>query len=270
MGLLSYQVARVWGIPIRLHVSLVFTLLYFINRFGVIAGTLMEAGFAASIVLHELGHSLVAIRKGCRVRSITLLFLGGAAQMDNIPTRPGDEFLMSIAGPGVSILLGILLLTAGHFLPTPGILPGGIDFLTYMGAVNLILAGFNLIPAFPMDGGRVLRAFLARRMGRVRATFIAARLGRALAVIFGLSGFFGVPGLVAPQNWVMIAIAFFVFISAGNEYRMAVIHEQMNAMYGAQGGGEVVISPPPYEEDRPPERTEINSDRKNNPFWRFR
>jgi Zn-dependent protease len=224
-------------------------------------GLLLEAGFAASIVLHELGHSLVAIRKGCRVRSINLLFIGGAAQMDNIPTRPMDEFQMALAGPVVSVLLGAVLILSGMGLGLPPVHPSlDLNPMVFLGAVNLGLAGFNLIPSFPMDGGRVLRAVLARRMGRLRATYIAARIGRIMAVVFGLSGYFGIRGLVPPRDWGLIAVAFFVFIAAGNEYRMVQMQELSRAQGGpfrgpwrdaGDGGSDsVVVGPPPYGEGR--------------------
>lgn len=261
MAGLSYQVGRVWGIPIRIHVSLLIVLFYAVSRFGLMMGLLLEAGFAASIVLHELGHSLVAIRKGCRVRSINLLFIGGAAQMENIPTRPMDEFQMAVAGPAVSVLIGAVLILSGMGLRLPPVHPSlDLNPMVFLGAVNLGLAGFNLIPSFPMDGGRVLRAVLARRMGRLKATYIAARTGRILAVIFGLSGYFGIPGLIPPRDWGLIAIAFFVFIAAGNEYRMVRMQELARAQggpswapgYDAGDGGSdsVVVGPPPYGNSR--------------------
>jgi len=261
MAGLSYQVGRVWGIPIRIHISLLIVLVYAISRFGLVMGLLLEAGFAVSIVLHELGHSLVAIRKGCRVRSINLLFIGGAAQMENIPTRPMDEFQMAVAGPAVSVLLGAALILSGMRLSLPPVHPSvDLNPMVFLGAVNLGLAGFNLVPSFPMDGGRVLRAILARKMGRLRATYIAARIGRILAVIFGLSGYFGIRGLIPPRDWGLIAIAFFVFIAAGNEYRMVQMQEMARARggpfwgpWGDAGDGiddSVVVGPPPYGEGR--------------------
>jgi Zn-dependent protease len=262
MGVLSssFRIARVWGIPIRIHISLVFTLLLFIQEFGLVAGILVEAGFAASIILHELGHSLVAIRKGYRVRQIDLLFIGGAAVMDRMPIRPFDEFLMAIAGPAVSLVLGVTGIYAGNRLPIPPLV-GNLNIIHFLGVANIGLLLFNLLPAFPMDGGRVVRALLARRMGRLRATFIAARLGKVLAVLLGLSAWFGLRPVVAPRSWGLLAIAFFVFIAAGHEYQL-VRQEEAHASGAFDGGDDdgdaVVVGPPPYRRT-PPTRTEIRS-----------
>lgn len=275
MAGLSYQIGRVWGIPIRIHISLLLVLFYAISRFGLLMGILIEIGFAASIVLHELGHSIVAIKKGCKVRSINLLFIGGAAQMEDIPVRPMDEFLMAIAGPAVSVILGLLLIFFGGYAPLPNVHASlGLNPLEFLGAVNIGLAVFNLIPSFPMDGGRVLRALLARRVGRLRATFIAARIGRILAVIFGLSGYFGIRGLIPPRDWGLIAIAFFVFISAGNELRIVRMQEMMKTFGGPFGdidnidnSDSVVVGPPPYEDGRK-DRTQIQIDDDRDSFFR--
>jgi Zn-dependent protease len=244
-----------------------------INRFGLVTGLLVELGFAVSIVLHELGHSLVAIRKGCRVRSITLTFIGGAAQMERIPTRPLDELVMAAAGPAVSVALGMALILTGARVPLGDVYPPmGLNILQFLGTVNIGLAVFNLIPSFPMDGGRILRSLLARRMGRLRATFIAARLGRIIAVFFGLSGYFGIQGVIPARDWGLIAIAFFVFIAAGNEYRMVRMQEAARSGFNPFGvpfpgsgraseldSDDVVVSPPPYENGKE-QRTEVRRD----------
>jgi Zn-dependent protease len=281
----SYKIATVWGIPIKLHVSLLFLLGYFALRYGMRGGPmaigyilLLETLIFASIALHELGHSFVAIRKGCRVREITLMFIGGAAQMERIPPRPWDEFQMAIAGPLVSLTLG----AAGYF-GGQRIFMLGLPFLgsavMTAGLVNFFLAGFNLLPSFPMDGGRILRALLSRRMGRLRATRAAARTGRTLAVIFGVLGF-----LANPPNWVLVVIAFFVFSAAGNEYRMVEMEERLREQgYDAWGDApsddglpdhdddtdRVRISPPPYREG-PPREADIEPAGDDDPFGLFR
>jgi len=249
----AYRIATVWGIPIRLHISLLLMVFILILQFGFWNGILIEIGLALSIVLHELGHSLVAIRKGCRVREITLVCIGGAAQMERIPTRPLDEFLMALAGPFVSLVLGVLFLFAGGRLALPPVPRADpLNIVQLLGAINLGLLIFNLLPSFPMDGGRVLRAALTPRMGRLRATFIAARLGKIMAVLFGLWGFFH-------HNWILIFIAFFIFTAAGNEYRMVQMQEAAKRHgFGAWSpfgppeppasgdDDEVTVGPPPY------------------------
>ena len=244
----SYQVATVWGIPIKLHISLLIVLFIFIRYFGWVMGILLEVGLATSIVLHELGHSLVAIQKGCRVREITLMCIGGAAQMEKIPTKPWDECLMAAAGPLVSLVLGLALLFSTRFLPLDFLGNNVLLCLQILGIVNLWLVAFNMLPSFPMDGGRILRAALTPRFGRLKATFIAARLGKIMAVLFGIYGFL-------QTNWLLVAVAFFVFIAAGNEYKMVEMQERMNAqgawsLFGHPAGpvdDRVNISPPPYE-----------------------
>ncbi|MBN1557206.1 MAG: site-2 protease family protein [Lentisphaerae bacterium] len=272
----SYRIATVWGIPIKIHMSLILLLLFFALTMGVSGGPgailvllVIEFGVFASIALHELGHSFVALRKGTRVREITLMFIGGAAQMEDIPARPRDEFQLAIAGPAVSVVLGLLLWFGGGALPlaradwpVPIVRAGPVqaNIVQFIGLINLGLALFNLLPSFPMDGGRLFRALLAHRMGRLRATYIAARVGKVMAVIFGLYGFFS-----APTRWLLVAIAFFIYIAAGNEYRMVRMQEAarrarggFHGMFGGYGdedgggddGGRVSVSPPPYERGR--------------------
>jgi len=249
------------GIPIRLHVSVLLLVVVFVFSHGWIDGLLFGLAFIASITLHELGHSAVALRFGCRVREITLMCFGGAAQMARIPTRPWQEFLMALAGPAVSVAIGFACVWSGARLRLPVMagFPLPLNLVQFIGLANFVLAGFNLLPAFPMDGGRLLRALLTPRLGRLRATFIAARLGRIIAVLFGIYGF-------GAAQWFLVLIAFVVFISAGNEYRMVQIEEaRRRAAFGFAGweiadddeppdtradDDQVVIGPPPYEDGR--------------------
>ncbi len=226
----GYRIATVWGIPIKVHITWLIILL-------VIPGTLLfrvllALGLFASVALHELGHSYIALRKGCRVREITLMFLGGAAQMERLPRRPLDETLMALAGPAVSILLGTIGFFGGIQLMRLGLTYVGM-VVYYLGWINWALAGFNLLPSFPMDGGRVFRALLTPRLGRLRATFVAARLGKIMAVLFGLYGF-----LSEPRSWILVAIAFFIFNAAGREYRVVQMEEATR-----RGGGNPFANP---------------------------
>lgn len=243
----SYRVATVWGIPIRIHLSLLLMVLVLVLQFGLWNGILIEIGLAVSIVLHELGHSLMAMRAGCRVREITLMVIGGAARMERMPTRPRDELLMAVAGPAVSLILGLSGIFLGTRLPLRPTFPYGLNFLEFIGAINLSLLIFNLLPAFPMDGGRVFRALLTPRFGRLRATFIAVRLGKIMAIVFGIYGF-------STQHWILVLIAFFVYGAGGNEYRMVQAREMGNPGYWAAPGdwdgdddNRVLVGPPPYE-----------------------
>lgn len=249
----SYKVATIWGIPIKLHISLPLVLPFLAMHFGLLNAVLLEIGLATSIVLHELGHSLVAINKGCRVREITLLFIGGAAQMEQIPRRPRDEILMAAAGPTVSIVLGGALVLIGPRLPLPPIKPWSFNLVELCGVFNITLTIFNLLPSFPMDGGRILRAVLTPKLGRLRATFIAARLGKIMAILFGVYGM-----LSSPPRYSLIAIAFFIFIAASNEYRIVRMQETESGQgfgrwppvpppWHGETRGKAIIGPPPYE-----------------------
>jgi Zn-dependent protease len=258
----SYKIATVWGIPIKVHISLIVLLVLFVLPDIFSAGLLtliIPIGLFASVALHELGHSFVAIRKGCRVREITLMFIGGAAQMEEIPSRPRDEFLMAIAGPLVSLFLGLLLFFGGGHLRLPQVgfpLPfvrGAVicNLIQAVGVINLGLAAFNLLPAFPMDGGRVFRALLTRRLGRLRATYVAARLGKIMAILFGIRGFF-----FAPRSLILVAIAFFIYAAAGNEYRMVALRE--SAGRRRNGFRPPFFGPPPPPPEPPPDEDGVS------------
>jgi len=306
----EYRIGRVWGIPIKIHISLLALMAYAaiygasggVKAAGVLGGAislvsmlLLEVLIFTSIALHELGHSFVAIRKGCRVREITLMFIGGAAKMEQIPTRPRDEFLMAIAGPAVSLLIGGIGMgiSIPLILTEPSPLLGHLCSVIFVaGLANLILAGFNLIPAFPMDGGRVFRALMTPRHGRLKATYLASRLGRIIAVVFFIIGLFGLEGvrifgyaIFRPGNPFLVLIAVFIFITAGREYRMVQFEELMKRRgFGAAWPGmapppppgsepdddTVLISPPPYAKG-PDSKSELHhaDEGNDNPLRRF-
>jgi Zn-dependent protease len=279
----SYKIATIMGIPIKLHISLIILLIMLVEEIGLLNGALIAAGLLISIVLHELGHSFVAIRKGCRVREITLMFMGGAAVMESMPTRPMGEFLMAIAGPAVSLVLGVSGIYAGHYLPRSVSSLFGINIIQSLGYINLSLLVFNLLPSFPMDGGRVFRAALTPKLGRLKATLIAARLGQFMAICFGMIGLFGIPGVFTGHNWTLVVIAFFIFSAAGNEYRMVRMQETARQRQGFTiwppfyeepppipnndtGVDKVIISPPPYEKESRGSKADIRSSEDDNPF----
>jgi Zn-dependent protease len=219
----SLGLGRVAGIDIRVHATFVI-LLAWIAVSQIAAGHGLRTAAAgivlilcvfAIVVLHELAHALVARRFGVRTRDITLLPIGGVSSLERIPDQPRQELLIAIAGPAVNIVLALALfgVLALLRLPlAPSELRGGGSFLAQLAWINVGLALFNLLPAFPMDGGRLLRATLALRMDYDRATRIAARFGKAAAVGFGLLGLF--------FNPILFLIALFVWIGAQQEAAM--------------------------------------------------
>jgi len=177
------------------------------------------------VVLHEFGHIVVARRYGIQASEVTLLPIGGVASLQALPEKPSQEFAIAIAGPAVNFVIAvILLLLVGSFdsadlarLDDPR-----VSLLARLADANLFLAVFNLIPAFPMDGGRVLRALLAMRLGRARATRIAASVGQAFAFLLGFLGLFGNP--------LLIFIAIFVYVAAAGEAQVTAIHESARGL----------------------------------------
>ena len=216
----SWQIAKVAGIPVRVHATF-FLLLVFLFGTRVaqgqsltraIEGVALILAVFGCVVLHEFGHALTARRFGVRTRDITLLPIGGLARLERIPEKPSQEIAVALAGPAVNVVIaGVLFasLSAGGAFEGLDISRVHPSFLVQLFAINLFLAIFNLIPAFPMDGGRVLRALLATRLEYTRATQIAANVGQGIAFLFGLLGLLGNP--------MLLFIALFVFIGAGQE-----------------------------------------------------
>jgi len=216
----SWQVAEIRGVAVRIHATFLL-LLAWIGLAGWAEGgpwsALDGVGFAVLVftivVLHELGHATAAKHYGIRTRDITLLPIGGVARLERMPDEPRAELIIALAGPAVNLVLAVLLgavaLTLGQpLVPTESITPA-VPLLTRLVWINFALAVFNMIPAFPMDGGRVLRAILAMRMDHRRATRIAAGLGQTVAMAFGFAGLFMSP--------VLVIVALFVWFGAAAE-----------------------------------------------------
>ncbi|MBO9371632.1 MAG: site-2 protease family protein [Chloroflexi bacterium] len=230
----SLKLITIKRIPIRVHITFPLILIWAAVQFGIVQrngwwgalfGIVVTLLLFLCVVLHELAHSLFALQFGGRVNEIVLLPLGGVAQMERIPDRPYQELLMALAGPVTSGIIGIALAFLTLFLFPLRIwtdflraLSSGGDLswsylLPYLAITNLFLAGFNLLPAFPMDGGRVLRAVLATVMPYSRATALAVRVGQGLAWMLGLLGLF-------TRDVLLILVALFVYTGATQEGRL--------------------------------------------------
>ncbi len=224
----AYRIARIAGIDVKVHWTFLILLGWFFlsyyNQTNQIESGLYAIGFVlavfACVVAHEFGHALMARRYGIRTRDITMLPIGGLASLERIPEKPSEELAVALAGPAVNVLiLGILwvfLFATGQLgsLNNYLVAPDPLDprfFAENLFVANLALVVFNLIPAFPMDGGRVLRALLAMRWDRAKATRFAAGIGRTLAVGMIFLGFF--------SNFWLVFIGLFVYLGAGAESR---------------------------------------------------
>lgn len=216
----TITIGRVAGTEIKVHLTFFILVAFWAmagyqagGAAGALAASLLLFALFACVVFHEFGHILMAGRFGVRTPDVILLPIGGVARLERIPDEPRQELLIALAGPAVTlaivIVLYILLALSGQEPRLWGLRPDG-PFLETLMRVNLYLLLFNLFPAFPMDGGRVLRAILASRFGLVPGTRIAARLGQASAVV---AGFYGLTA-GAP---VLVLVALFVFLGAGAE-----------------------------------------------------
>ena len=193
-----WRLGTILGFPVELNLSFVLLLALVLVAFGGVAGVALMLLVFASVLVHELGHALVARQLNVRVSGIELSFFGGAAKMVELPRTANHEMLIAAAGPAVSLVLGGLGLGLGALFNS--------SLFAWIGYTNFIIAAFNLIPALPMDGGRILRALLSRRMDYVRATDVSVKIARAVAIAFGVIGLTSGPFqlvLLAPFLWVM-------------------------------------------------------------------
>lgn len=224
----SFQIGTIKGIEIRVHLTFFLIIIWGSFNYGggnglggLIYGAILTLMVFGIVLLHELGHSLAAMRYGIEVRDITLLPIGGLARLARMPKQPIKEFVVAIAGPAVNMVLAVVffvilwILTGGDFDslfrlrfsdPTP------VSMFRFLFLVNSSLLIFNLIPAFPLDGGRVFRALLAMWLGTPNATRIAVWVGQGLAMLLGLFG-------ILSGNWMTAFIALFIFTAGGAEGR---------------------------------------------------
>ncbi len=228
----SMKLFRVFGIDVKVHITFLLIVVYFAYLWGAVyqPGGWLGALYGAMLVIllfglvtiHELTHSRVAQHFGVEVKGITLLPIGGMAQMAEIPKEPRKELLISVAGPASNLVIGFVMVIGAFFIYAPGELSsleafGGLllersfkGAYLYLTVVNLTLAVFNLLPAFPLDGGRVFRALLALKFGQARATQVAVRVGQALALGLGLWGLLG-------GGIFVLLVAVFIFFGAQAE-----------------------------------------------------
>jgi Zn-dependent protease len=217
----SYTIGRFAGTEVKVHVTfilLVVWLAYFQYRQAGTAAaveyTIFFLLFFLCIVLHEFGHITMARRFGVRTPDVILLPIGGVARLERIPEEPRQELLIALAGPAVTLAIIVLLFLAavgtGQNVLVSDPLAGNVSLVVQLLVSNALVLVFNLFPAFPLDGGRVLRAVLARRMGLGKATRIAGSIGQVFAVVLGIAG-------VMLQAPLMMLVAFFIFLGAGSE-----------------------------------------------------
>jgi Zn-dependent protease len=242
----SWKLGQVAGIGIFVHWTFLLLIAWFayVSRGDDLAGIATGIGFVVAIfgciVLHELGHALMARRFGIRTRDITLLPIGGVARLERMPEDPVQELLVALAGPAVNVLIVMALVALLVVLGSAAIVFSDLDavlkhllvggnFLLMLLAANVILVVFNLVPAFPMDGGRVLRALLATRLDYVHATQIAATIGQTLAILFGVVGLFGIPFVFGPQP-MLLFIALFVYLGADAEAHMVQVRSVLRGV----------------------------------------
>ena len=230
----SIRLGTAFGIPVFMHLTFLLLLAWVgISHWiqsksldAAFAGILFVIAIFACVVLHEFGHALTARRYGIKTRDVTLLPIGGVARLERMPEKPLEELRVALAGPAVNVViaaaLAVWLGLTGRMEPVGRLSVTGGPFLQQLLSVNIFLALFNLVPAFPMDGGRVLRAILATRMEYTRATHIAATIGQTVAFIFGFIGLFYSPFL--------LFIAFFVWIGAAQEASMVQMKSSLGGI----------------------------------------
>ena len=227
----SLRIGTIAGIRVELHVTFILFIGWVAVSRGLLtgqlgrslAGVLLMLLIFACVLLHELGHALAARRYGIRTRDIVLLPIGGVARLERMPDQPWQEIVVAIAGPAVNVAIAAvlwgLMSALGRPFDAEVARSGPLEALL---AVNLLMVGFNLIPAFPMDGGRVLRAVLALRLPYASATRIAATVGQAIALVFGIVGLF--------YNPMLLFVALFVFLAAGEEHAVVQARASLSGL----------------------------------------
>ena len=237
-----YRLCELFGIPIYVDISFAVLLLMFLLSFGSFGyGLTAVLLLSISVIAHEFAHALTARAFGYQTKDITISLVGGCASLISMPRKASQEFLTAIAGPAASFALALIGYVVCMFMPIQS------DWLffvfAYLGWMNLMLGAFNLLPGFPMDGGRIFRSVLRAFLSRPQATFVAMWVGRVFAIVLGLSG------LSAMVNggsfgFVRLLIAYMIWQEGKREYLMA----QMESSWD-YGDFRARVSPPPYGGD---------------------
>ena len=239
----KYKICDLFGIPIYVNLSFVVLLLLFITdfhsfSFGLAAGIVL----AVSVTLHEIGHALVARAFGYRTRDITLSLLGGCASLAALPRKALQELLTALAGPLVSFALALVAYGILAMRVVSNIWLA--EVLVYMFWMNMMLGGFNLLPGFPMDGGRIFRSLMRAFLSRERATLVAMWVGRVFAVLLGLRGLWSIFN-GGGWGFISIMIACMIWQEGYREYLMA--RADPDFRHWTQDDFDARVSPPPYE-----------------------
>ena len=232
----SFKIGEIAGIPIKIHFTFLIILPFFAWIFGTniqsflgymdatkvslslnpyFLGLILAILVFVSVALHELAHSFMARKRGMEINDITLMLLGGVAQMEEISEDSTDEALMALVGPVFSLVFGYILYKISGIFSYESLADLKI-VLFFLGQINIYLGVFNLLPAFPTDGGRVLRALIAKRKSYIEATRIAVQVGKIVAFMIGIVGFLS-------GNFILIFIAFYIFMAGSQEYQQIMI-----------------------------------------------
>lgn len=276
----SWKIANVFGVPIRLHLSvfLVFLLIHMTEK-SFLKFVLLSAGYLLSVAAHELGHVIAMSMKGQRIKELTLTFIGGSSQTSAKSTSPKDELKTALAGPVTSVMVCLFFLLMTMTAQTykwPKVIEQTCVALTSINLMILVL--FNLLPALPLDGGRILKVTLARYMGKFKATTLAVRFGKMLAFFFIMTGFVSCMDWLPMDNIYTLSLmlaGIFIYSGASGELRAAILEETMrkegswayqyegdNTSYTTNPSDSVIISPPPYEKG-PAKETKILPDKQD-------
>jgi len=230
----AWKVGTFAGIPVYIHSTFVLILVWVgwnsVSRgqgwAAALGGLIFVLVLFGCVVLHEFGHALTARRYGIRTRDITLLPIGGLARLERMPDDPRQEFWVALAGPAVNVVIALALLfllaLQGQYQPVGRVSITAGPFIERVMVVNVVLVIFNMLPAFPMDGGRVLRAVLAMRMDYTRATQLAATVGQGMALLFAFLGLM--------YNPFLVFIALFVWIGASQESGMVQMRSALSGI----------------------------------------